>query len=248
MLDSIKFKVREHLPKSQRSSRIFKTLLCFIIAIALTASIFVGVQSQKKVVMVIKSTKILEPGTRITELDLKLKEVGEYGLPEGIIISKDQVVGKYVKSDTTIYPADYITPEKLTTKKEEPFTAVNGNKKIMSFSVTNLAASVASNIEPGDIIQVLYSENVTDQNGLNTRSTVITPDCLKTLNVIDIKDANGLTRDATDSESSKLYSTTSFIPAVITVVVDDIQAAELYKAEMSKSIYAIFVERQKDII
>lgn len=240
MIGNLNFKIKNYLPKSQKNNRIIKISLCFIIAFILTASIFIAAQKQNKVITVIKPSKYITSGTKIKDSDLKEVEVGEYGLPDNTIISKDKIVGMYAKSD--LYTSDFITNEKLTTKKAESFITLKKDEKIMSFTVSNLAASVASNIKIGDKIQIIYSVITMDELGINSNSEILSPECLKQLTVIDIKDVNGYKQNG-DKKDKNLYSNTSFIPSVITVAVNEEQAQELYKAELSKNIYVIFVER-----
>lgn len=248
MFNKLKSKAGENFPKSKKNSRIFKVVLCFAIALALTASIFVGVQSQKDVVSVVKSMKTLQPGDKIKSSDLELVEVGKYGLSDKVLKSEDEVVGKYVKEETTIYPDDYITTEKLTSEKQDPFSSIKSGKGIMSFTVPNLAASVANNLRVGDTIQVIYSEQVADPTGMSTGGyNVVTADCLKKLTVIDIKDAAGVEPNDSKSSSANLYKSEEFIPSVITVEVDDAQALELSKAELSKNVFVVFKERGSSI-
>lgn len=250
MINKVKFKLREHIPKTQKGSRVIKVIICFVAAAVVTASIFTAQQSQNKVTTVIKPIKTIEAGSRIRASDLKEIEVGEYGLPAGVISTKEKITGKYAKSD--IYPSDFITKERLIEKQKTPFTEMPENRKIMSFTVSNLAASVACNIKSGDIIQVIYS--IADPTGMTNETTVYTPESLKRLKVIDIKDANGVVQpgqknfgqplpEVGKGNSISSESTESFIPSVVTVYVTDEQAAELYRAEQAKSIYTILVER-----
>ena len=242
MLEKIQFKMRERLPKSQKSNRLFKAGICFLIAIASTVTIYAEQQDQNMLISIVKVKHILSAGTQIKSTDLEAVEVGEYGLPADVITSEDKVAGKYAKTD--LYPSDSITPDKISDAREDPFSGISSNKKIMSFTVSSLAASVANNIKVGDIIQVIYGQTTVDASGLNGDTATIAPECLQRLKVIDIKDANGYVQE-TDKKGggTSIYSASSFIPSVITVEVDDVQAAELYKAELSESIYVLFVER-----
>lgn len=241
MFDKIKLTLRERLPKSQRNSRILKVIVCFVIAAACTGSIYAEQQKQNTLVSVVKATKNIIAGDQISASDVVSVEVGSYGLPGDVIKSADQVVGKYAKTD--IFVSDLIIPDKLSEKQEDHFSGLSKDKKIMSFTVSNLAASVANNIKVGDTIQVIYGETAKDPSGMNEVVNTIAPEYLKNLTVIDIKDAGGYGQNAENQEDSNIYSSSSFIPAVVTVEVDDIQADALYKAEMSKSIYIIFIAR-----
>ena len=241
MLDTIKFKMGEWFPKSQKSKNLLKAIMCFVTAIIITASIFVSQQAKSTVITVVKPAKIITEGSRIKESDLVTVEVGEYGLPKEALKNINLIVGKYAGTD--IYPTDYITAVKLTDKKFQPFRTIKENERIMSFTVPTLAASVASNINVGDKIQVMYSEAITEQRGIEREALITAPECLNSLEVIDIKDANGYTRGQEKTEGAKSYEVTPFVPSVITVIVNNEQAAELYKAEQTKSIYAVFIKR-----
>ncbi|MDD4566237.1 MAG: SAF domain-containing protein [Eubacteriales bacterium] len=242
MFGKLKLTMRERLPKSEKNSRLMKAAICFAIAILCTMSVYAAQQEQTSLVSVVKAGKTIPAGTQIKASDIKVVEVGSYGLPEDAAKEAKFVAGKYARSD--IYTSDFITPDKISEKQEDPFSGISGNRKIMSFSVSNLAASVANNIKVGDTIQVIYGETATDPSGNETIITVA-PDCLKNLTVIDIKDVGGYEQNAEKVNSSGIYSASSFIPAVVTVEVDDEQADALYKAEMAKNIYVIFILRER---
>jgi pilus assembly protein CpaB len=243
MFEKIRITLREHLPKSQRNARIIKVVLCFTVAVISTAAVYQMQQDQNTLVEVVKPTEHIRAGSLIKATDVKTVEVGGYGLPDGVVKSEDQVIGRYAKTD--LFPSDYIIPDKLSRSQEDPFSGSSDGRKIMSFTVSNLAASVAGNIRPGDTIQVIYSETSYDQSGLSGQTSVVMPEVLTRLQVIDIKDAEGYSREESihNSDGARLYEPTSFIPSVITVYVNDEQAAELYKAEQTKNVYAIFIER-----
>lgn len=239
MIDTLKIKIREILPKSHKNSRLIKAGICFLIAGILTLSIFLVQKQTNTVTTVLKPASLITAGTEITAAHLKEVEVGEYGLPKNILTEKKNVVGKYAATD--LYPSDFIVKNKITDQENEPFQTISADKKIMSFTVESLAASVASNIKKGDTIQVIYSTSIVDHTGMNSFVNVITPECLKKLEVIDIKDAGGYREN--EKKDSMSSTSTSFIPAVITVIVNDEQATALYEAEKSKGIHVVFLER-----
>ena len=212
-----------------------------MIAAISTSLVYAATEESRDTVMIVKVTKKVIAGTELKKSDLQLAEVGAYGLPTDVIASVDMVIGKYAKTD--LYPSDNLIPDKLTDKQEDPFSATSAGRKIMSFTVSTLAASVANNIKTGDIIQVIYGQTALDQTGINSMTNISTPECLNNLTVIDIKDADGYKQENGKTGNVNPYETTSFIPSVITVFVDDEQAIELYKAELSKNIYVIFTSR-----
>jgi len=241
MFKKIKIKMRERLPKSQKNNRMIKLIACFLIAAISTSLVYAATEESRDTVMIVKVSKKITAGTEIEKSDLQMAEVGAYGLPSDVIASEDMAIGKYAKTD--LYPSDNLIPDKLTDKQEDPFSVASTDKKIMSFTVSTLAASVANNIKTGDEIQVIYGQTSLDQTGINSLTNISAPDCLNGLTVIDIKDADGYKQAIGDKENVNPYETTTFIPSVLTVFVDDQQAIELYKAELSKNIYVIFISR-----
>lgn len=233
--------MRERLPKSQKNSRMIKVAACFLIAAISTSLVYAATEESRDTVMVVTVAKKITAETELKKSDLQMTEVGAYGLSSEVISSEDQVIGKYAKTD--LYPTDYLIPEKLVGKQEDPFSASYTDRKIMSFTVSSLAASVANNIKTGDKIQVIYGQTSMDQAGINNMTSILQPECLKALTVIDIKDADGYQKENGKTGNVNPYETTTFIPSVITVFVDDEQATELYKAELSKNIYVIFISR-----
>lgn len=241
MIKKLKFKMKEHLPKSQRTEKMVKAAVCFLIAIMAAVSVNVSAQQKVDMIQVVKASHVISAGTEITASDLEEVETVGYGLPKDVLTSKDQVAGKYAAAD--IYPSDPIIPAKLTDAKTDPFMSLAGDKKIVSFTVTSLAASVAGNIRAGDIIQVVYAESSMDPASLNSQLNPVEPDSLKRLKVVDIKDSDARYADSGKGENSILKTDTEFIPSTITVLADEAQAKELYKAELTGNIYVRFVER-----
>lgn len=241
MIKKLKFKVKEHFPKSQRTGKMVKAAVCFLVAIMATVSVNVSAQQKVDLVQIVKASHVIRAGTEITVSDLEEVEAVGYGLPKDVLTSKEQVTGKYAAAD--IYPSDPIIPAKLTDAKADPFLSLAADKNIVSFTVKTLAASVAGNIKAGDMIQVVYAASSIDATSLNSQVDPVEPDCLRRLTVVDIKDSDGYYADSGKEGNSIIKSSAKFIPSTITVLADEIQAKELYKAELTGNIYVRFIER-----
>jgi hypothetical protein len=242
MLEQLRITLRGRLSKSKTTARILIAIFCFAVAAVSALAMSQVLQAQGTLVEVVKPSVHIAAGTQIQAGDVVLVQVGEYGLPGNVATGKIQVVGQYAKTD--LYPEDTITLGKLSPRREDPFLGDLAGKKIMSFTVPNLAASVAGNIRTGDIIQIIYSNEGQGVEGRAREIETIMPEALQNLMVVDIKDADGYNREQTESgDVSGLYGTDAYIPSVITVYVNDLQAAELHKAERSKSIHVIFIRR-----
>lgn len=98
-------------------NKIFIGVLCLLLSGTLSFLLLPRLyKSQASTVEVVKLSQTVEHGTVITEAMLTTAIVGAFGLPDGLIQSKSDVVGKV--ADTTIYAGEFLWRNHLKTVEE----------------------------------------------------------------------------------------------------------------------------------
>ena len=93
-------------------NRIFLSALCLLLAAGVAFFLLPRFYEDKSAtVTVLRAAQDIPAGTTITEQMLSSAEVGGYGLPEGIITDKMQLVGKVAQTD--LVQGDYFFPQKV---------------------------------------------------------------------------------------------------------------------------------------
>lgn len=167
-------------------------LLCFVLAP------FISAKSSGNMT-VIRAKEYIKAGQMIKEEDIETISVGKYNLPQSIITNKDDIIGKYAKSD--IYKSDYFYSEKLIlTKlsKDNIFSSLGSNERYAySINVQNMSYGVGNSLEYGDIVSIIVNEN----------GNSYIPKDLSSLMIISLK-----TNQGEDAEISKgTYSCVTFL-------------------------------------
>lgn len=207
--------------------------IAFLLAAIVAVVIFPAVSGSKDATETIMvAAKDIPYGTQITEAMLTEKTIGSYNMPDTLATSKDALVGKYVVSDISagdfVYTTDVVSDE-VYNKDYAIETSLKNNARLVTVSLPSLSAGLAGQIKPGDVVDVVYSHIQSVSNGDFSTEKVITveaPDLLKNLTIYSIADGKLNTSDKADKEA--------FIPAVITFVATEAQAAELVRIEYSE--------------
>ena len=93
-------------------NRIFLSAVCIIVAAVISFGLLPRFYEDKSAtIMVLRVSEDIPVGTEIKDNHLTTVEVGNYGLPEGVINDKDKVLGKIAQ--TKIIKGDYFFPQKL---------------------------------------------------------------------------------------------------------------------------------------
>ena len=89
-------------------------IVCILVAFAVCFGIIPLLnRSSAEHVEIVRIKQTVTKGSMIGEGDIEIVSVGVYNLPDAVIRSKDEVIGKYARGD--IYPGEYLLPSKLTT-------------------------------------------------------------------------------------------------------------------------------------
>ena len=208
-------------------NRIFVGGLCIVLAAVVAFVVVPALNNAKgKTLKVIKLKNDIVSGTRIEEDMITETEVGSYGLPENIIINKDDVVGKYSNCD--IKSEDFVVASKLSDfAADERLDKIYSNgQKLVTVTVPSLAAGVGNHIRAGDYVSVfLYDDGFVE---------VIEE--LKNIEIYSIE--NNEAQDIEETEDKA-----DAIAATLTLIVNDIQAQKLIYTEYSGKLHIVFERR-----
>ena len=159
-------------------------VICIVLAVALVFGItpLVSRLGAEKIEVVCAAADIPQ-GRIITDSDLKLVTVGGYGLPDQIIRTKAEVVGKYAACDLM---ADGLLMDTQVSATgggtEDVLRSLDGTKQAMSITIGSFAGGLSGKLRNGDIVSVLVS---------NGDLTTI-PSELRYVRVITATSSNGL--------------------------------------------------------
>ena len=197
-------------------------MICIVAALAIcfgVAPMVNRISDGKTEVVRVKQT-ILR-GSMITEDVVEVIDVGSYNVPEGALTKKEDVVGKFAKTD--MYVGDYIFEGKLSAE-EDTATDILGNlagdKKVISITIGSFAQGLSGKLETGDIISVIvYSAK---------NETAMTPAALRYVMVVTSTTSKGIDKaDVTDHSQ----------PVTVTLLVNQEQAELLSEYEKTASMH-----------
>ncbi|TEB05627.1 flagellar basal body P-ring biosynthesis protein FlgA [Pelotomaculum schinkii] len=225
-------------------NRIFLSALCLILASAVSFLLLPRFYADKSAtVTVLRAAQDIPAGTELTENQLVSVEVGSYGLPEGVINDKAQLIGKVAQ--TAIAKGDYLFPQKVGDYLADALLdrIVKNNQRLVTVSVPSIAAGLSSHLLAGDIVTVaVFLESTAD--GQDSSPQVILYPELKSLEVYSVENAK--TQDTAEMrEQLKESQSGSSDPVVkaVTLIVTEAQAKKLIEAEYTGKLHLIFEKR-----
>jgi len=225
-------------------NRIFLSIICITIAAVISFVLLPRFYEDKSVtVMVLRAAGDIKVGTEITDKHLATVEVGDYGLPEGIINDKDLILGKIALTD--IAKGDYFFSQKLGVfLVNELFDRiVKNNQRLVTVSVPSVADGLSSHLQSGDIVTVaVFLEQASD--GEDSSPQVILYPELKGLEVYSVENARTQdTAEVRKQQSESQSSTGDPVPKAITLIVTEAQAERLIEAEYTGKLHMILEKR-----
>lgn len=210
-------------------------LLCIVLSLVICFAItpmFNRTISQKT--EIVRVTKNIRIGDEITKDMVKTVEVGGYNLPENVVGSVEEVIGKYASAD--LVPGDYIIHSKVaeTPAAENAYLySLNGEKQAISVSVKAFANGLSGKLMSGDIVSVIAPDY--KKQGL----TVIPPE-LQYVEVIAVTANSGYdanTGERGDEENEKE------LPGTVTLLVTPEQSKVLAELESDGKLHLSLVYR-----
>lgn len=212
-------------------------VLSLLICFAVTPLFNAGISQKTSIVRV---TKDIKSGDQITKDMVRTVEVGGYNLPENVLKSKDNVVGKFAASDLSV--GDYILNSKLT---DTPATDnaylynLTGEKQAISVTVKSLANGLSGKLTSGDIISVIAPDY--KKQG----ATVIPPE-LQYVQVIGVTASTGYDTDKENGEDKSSDQSTDkekSLPSTVTLLATPEQSKILAELESDGKLHLSLVYR-----
>ncbi len=204
-------------------------VICFLITPMFNKSI----SHKTKIVRV---TKVIEAGEQIKKDMIETVEVGSYNLPDSVLRSEEEAIGKYASGK--LEPGDYILAGKTEVEpaaENAYLYRLNGEKQAISVSLKSFASGLSGKLQSGDIVSVIAPDY------RNMGETVI-PDELQYIEVIAVTagsgdDANtGQKKEDQEDEEKEL-------PSTVTLLGSPIQCRILAEMEADGKLHVALVYR-----
>ncbi|MBZ2175618.1 hypothetical protein K8M07_10260 [Schnuerera sp. xch1] len=205
-------------------------LLSLLICFGLTPLFNKGMSRKTEIVRVVKEVKA---GDEITKDMVQSVEVGGYNLPDNIIRTKDNVIGKYATSDLGI--GDYILNTKLSdipAAENAYLYNLNGSKQAISITIKNFANGLSGKLQSGDIVSVIAPD-------YKKQGETVIPLELKYVEVISVTASSGY--DANTGEQG--MEDERELPSTVTLLVSPEQGNILAELESDSKAHLSLVYR-----
>lgn len=219
--------------------------------------------SNSQLVKALRLKQNVPAGSLILDEMVESVEVSQNTIPTTSISSLSEISGKFAASD--LYSGDFLTAEKLVTKlqAQDPMKmATAKGMKVMSITISSLAAGVSGKLQPGDVVSVmvLLKNNIADQsqtlepqetntgsNGQSTDQTldshaVVFPE-LRYLEVCSVSAADGSEAQVKPIPAEDIDNK---LPVTVSLFVTDEQASRLAYLEQKGLLHLSFVARGAD--
>ena len=194
---------------------------CIVLALLITFVIAPLVnKAADSRVDILRLTKDITQGHKITDADLETVTVGSYNLPADVLTDMESVVGKYAACD--MVTGDYLLPDKL-----------DGDQVAMSITIPSFAGGLSGKLENGDIVSLIV---YVDEDG---EEVTVIPKALTYVRVITSTTADGIDKDELVQNEDGTYE----LPTTLTLLVDPLQAKLLAEYENNSKIHAVLVSR-----
>lgn len=206
--------------------------LSLIICFAITPLFNAAKDCTTEIVRMKKDVRI---GQEITAKDIEVVEVGAYNLPDEVIHSSEEVVGKYVSSE--LLKGEYVLPSKIsdTPASENAYLYnLTGEKRAISVTIPSFAGGLSGKLISGDIVSVISVD-------FREKGETIVPDELQYVEVIAVTDKEGYDEGevvvTSDGEEE------ADLPETVTLLVTPKQANILAELEAEGEIHISLVYR-----
>ena len=202
-------------------------------------------------------------GSLILDEMVELVEVSQNTIPTISISNLAEISGKYAASN--LYAGDFLTAEKLVTESQaqDPMKmATAKGMKVLSITISSLAAGVSGKLQPGDVVSVMaiLKNNTPDQSqtlepqetntGSNIQSTVSSLDShavifpeLQYLEVCSVSAADGSDAQVKPIPAEDIDNK---LPVTVSLFVTDEQVSRLAYLEQKGLLHLSFVARGAD--
>lgn len=218
-------------------NKLFLASICILIALFFTFVVTPQYQNYiNKSVKVVMLNKNINTNTLIVESMLVNKSVRYSEVPKNAITDKQQVIGKFAK--VPIFADDYLSPIKITSKKVEKgyLSGADNNATAVAINMPNLAASLAAQIRPGDVVSIVAYDK--------RESQVIAPPELQFITVADVINNDGVSvyeqsNKALDIVTSAITAE-NIIPSSVIFICDIKQSLKLVELANRGQVHIIY--------
>ncbi|WP_353852759.1 Flp pilus assembly protein CpaB [Dehalobacter restrictus] len=207
--------------------------LSLIICFALTPLLNSAARAQTEIVRISDTVK---KGEVITAGKLETVKIGAYNLPDNVVKSKDEVIGKYAAAE--LQKGDYMLSTKVSgtpLTEFEYLTGLDGTKQAMSITIKSFAAGLSGKLEPGDIISLISADSG------NTGITAVPPE-LKYVQVLAVTLGTGTDKEY-KAGGIKSGDGEKELPSTLTLLVNSDQAKVLAGLEQNGNLQVTLVYR-----
>lgn len=241
-----------------------KLIIVFVCLVLTTLIVFLGlpmiVEREEALIEVVRASQIIEQNVMIEETMLKVVKIGKYNLPDDVIKTKDELVGKYSKS--VILPSDNLLAEKFQdqkSNKDQYLYNLEKDKVCVSITVPSLASALSGKLLEGDIVKIyVYKKdtqnNIGQEGTTGGTGTIIEFPELKYVEVVGITNSKSdnikdvaLAIEEEQKKNSSSYSNQNNMPSTILFKCYPEQAKKLIEAENLGKIHVAFVARDPEI-
>ena len=225
-------------------NRFFLSVLCLVLAAGVSFLLLPRFYADKSAtVTVLRAAEDIPIGTELTEQHLVNVEVGSYGLPEGVISDKAQLIGKVTQTD--IAKGDYLFSQKVGDylANELLDRIVKNNQRLVTISVPSVAAGLSSHLLAGDIVTVaVFMEGTAD--GQDSSPQVVVYPELHSLEVYSVENAKTQdTAEMREQQKDSQSGSSDPVAKAVTLIVTEAQTEKLIQAEYTGKLHLIFEKR-----
>ena len=218
-------------------NKLFIGAMCLLLAGALTFVLLPRLYKvQSSTTEIVRLSQTVEYGTTITDAMLTVSEVGAYGMPDGVVNDKSEIVG--LVAGSRIYAGEFLWRDRFITADAYEKAAskaglgLSDGTYLLTVGLPSASAGVAGILRAGDIVDVY---GVTGDSGAISVSQVLTG-----VEVYEVLNSKLLSLDDLDAKLKANPSTDTsnydFIPTYVVFTVNEQQAKTLIGLEKEKSL------------
>ncbi|MCL2076848.1 MAG: SAF domain-containing protein [Oscillospiraceae bacterium] len=203
-------------------------IICFGIS-----PLFTRAMEDKIEVVILKSP--VKQGEMLSENHIAVVSMGAYNMPQAVLKTPKDVVGKYAKSN--LYRGSIVIPDMLADEADNSdnrLRALKDNELAMAVTIKSFAEGFSGKLLPGDIIMIV---------SVKEDKTAVIYDELMYIEILTTT-----TKDGTHTEGNAARETgvETDLPVTITLILqDNLQALRLAECEKT-NLHAVFVCRDRD--
>lgn len=210
-----------------------------LVSFVLTPMYSEAVEKKENVVRVKRK---VTAGSRIEEKDLEVIGTGIYNMSDRIIRSKEELIGKYLRTD--MYPGMYVVREAVSdtpVQKDLYLENIPEDKYAISVTVQNFAAGLSSKLLQGDVVSLIVKK----QNADGMIECEV-PDTLMYMEVLGATQEGGKDRTKISEDIEDKKSKNERL-ATVTLSANKYQIAELTSYEGEAMIHIALKSRNNEV-